>query len=162
MAVMPWSPLAYGLLTGKYERSVVEAAASRAGGLPRDASKAGEQRPAGDKRLDGANPFGDSLFTERNWKIVEVLKQVAQDVGQSPARVALAWVAGRPTVTSTLMGVSSAAQVTDNISALGIALSAQHLAALDAVSLPDSKMLYSLFTPALRKHVVFGGSTVTA
>lgn len=162
MAVMPWSPLAYGLLTGKYERSVVEAAASRAGGLPRDASKAGEQRPACDKRLDGANPFGDSLFTERNWKIVEVLKQVAQDVGQSPTRVALAWVAGRPTVTSTLMGVSSAAQVTDNISALGIALSAQHLAALDAVSLPDSKMLYSLFTPVLRKHVVFGGSTVTA
>lgn len=161
MAVMPWSPLAYGLLTGKYERSLVEAAAPRAGGLPRDASKAGEQRPADDKRLDGANPFGDSLFTERNWKIVEVLKQVAQDIDQSPARVALAWVACRPGVTSTLMGVSTVAQVTDNMSALDVALSAQQLAALDAVSSPDSKMLYSLFTPALRKHVVFGGSTVT-
>ena len=174
MAVMPWSPLAYGLLAGKYERSVVDAVKAaalgaggqprdplKAGGLPRDASKAGEQRPAGDKRLDSANPFGDSLFTERNWKIVEELKQVAQDVGQSPVRVALAWVAGRPSVTSTLMGVSTVAQVTDNISALSVALSAEHRAKLDAASSPDSKMLYSLFTPALRKHVVFGGSTVT-
>jgi aryl-alcohol dehydrogenase-like predicted oxidoreductase len=50
MGVMPWSPLAYGLLTGKYDRAVVEAAAPRAGGLPRDAAKLGEQRPNDDKR----------------------------------------------------------------------------------------------------------------
>jgi diketogulonate reductase-like aldo/keto reductase len=52
--------------------------------------------------------------------------------------------------------------VADNIAALDIKLSAEHMAALDAVSLSDPKMLYSLFTPALRQYAVFGGSSVTA
>lgn len=104
MGMLPWSPLAFGLLTGKYDRSSVEAADSRAGGLPRDAAKAGEKRSAEDKRLDGANPFGDSLFTDRNWKIVDRLREVANEAGQTPASVALSWVTGRPGVTSTLMG----------------------------------------------------------
>ena len=115
LGMLPWSPLSFGLLSGKYDRASVEAAAPRAAGLPRDAAAASEQRPDGDKRLDGANPFGDSLFTERNWKIVETLKSVAKEAGQTPARIALAWVTQRPGVTSTLMGVSRVEQVTDNI-----------------------------------------------
>ena len=163
MGIVPWSPLACGLLTGKYDRAAVEAAAPRAGGLPRDAATGNARRPDGDKRLDGANPFGDSLFTGRNWKIVDELKRVAREVDQSPARVALAWVCGRPGITSTLMGVSQAEQVIDNAAALDIVLPAEHRAALDAVSAPaDPRMLYSLFTPALRQHVVFGGSSVLA
>jgi aryl-alcohol dehydrogenase-like predicted oxidoreductase len=150
------------LLTGKYDRAVVEAAAPRAGGLPRDAAKTGEERPSDDKRLDGANPFGDTLFTERNWRIVDVLKEVAQEAGHSPANVALAWVTGKANVASTLMGVSRTEQVADNMAALGIVLSEKHKSALDAVSAPDLKMLYSLFTPAVRQYAVFGGSSVTA
>ena len=160
MGILPWSPLAYGLLTGKYDRATVEAAGPKAGGLPRDAATEGETRPDSDKRLDGANPFGDTLFTERNWKIVDVLRRVADEARQSPARVALSWVAGRPGITSTLMGVSRAEQVPDNAAALDVALSAEHRAALDAVSAPDARSLSSLFTPAMRRQVVFGGSSV--
>ena len=160
MGIVPWSPLAYGLLTGKYDRATVEASAPKSGGLPRDATKAGELRPAGDKRLDGANPFGDSLFTERNWKILDALNEVAKEAGQTPARVALAWVAGRPGVASTLMGVSRVEQVADNLAALDLVLSPAHRAALDAVSAPNPRMLYSLFTPSMRQHAVFGGSVV--
>ena len=162
MGILPWSPLAYGLLAGKYERAAVEAAGPRAGGLPRDAATKNEKRPADDKRLDGANPFGDTLFTERNWEIVDVLRRVANEAGQTPARVALSWIFGRPGITSTLMGVSRAEQVTDNISALDVVLSAEHRAALDAVSMPHPRMLYSLFQPAVRQHVVFDGSSVKA
>jgi aryl-alcohol dehydrogenase-like predicted oxidoreductase len=161
LGMLPWSPLSFGLLSGKYDRASVEAAAPRAAGLPRDAAAASEQRPDGDKRLDGANPFGDSLFTERNWKIVEALKSVAKEAGQTPARIALAWVTQRPGVTSTLMGVSRVEQVTDNIASLGIVLSADQRATLDAVSAPEPRMLYSLFTPAVRQYAVFGGSAVT-
>ncbi len=161
MGALPWSPLAFGFLTGKYDRATVESAAPRAGGLPREAAAAREQRPDGDKRLDGSNPFGDSLFTDRNWKIVDELKRVAHEVGQSPARVALAWVTRRPGVTSTLMGVSSAAQLLDNIAALNIDLPAAQSAALDKVSDSPTRMLYSLFTPAGRQHAVFGGNTVS-
>ena len=162
IGILPWSPLAFGLLSGKYDRAAVEASAPRAGGVPNGAAKDGELRAADDKRLDGANPFGDSLFTEKNWQILEVLKSVASDAGESPARVALAWVLGRPGITSTLMGVSKIAQVSDNIAALNLKLSHDHQAALDAVSAPSPRMLYSLFTPTMRQHVVFGGSSVTA
>lgn len=163
MAVVPWSPLAYGLLTGKYDRATVEAAPSRAAGLPRDAAAATQRRPETDKRLDGANPFGDSLFTPRNWTIVDELKRVAVEAGESPARIALAWVCGRPGITSTLMGVSRAEQVAGNASALDLALSPGHRTALDRVSASsDPRMLYSLFTPALRQYAVFGGASVEA
>ena len=146
MGILPWSPLAYGLLAGKYDRAKIDAAGPR----------------EGDKRLDGANPFGDSLFTERNWSIVEVVKRVAHESGETPARVALAWAVQRPGVTCTLMGVSKLEQVYDNIAALQIRLSAAHLAELDTASAPPRKLLYSLFTPTLRQHAVFGGHTVRA
>lgn len=160
LGILPWSPLSCGLLSGKYDRSTVEAATPRAGGLPRAAAAQSEQRPEGDKRLDGANPFGDSLFTERNWKIVDTLKRVAKEAGQTPARVALAWVTGRPGITSTLLGVSRVQQLTDNIAALDLVLSDGQRAALDEISAPTPRMLYGLFTPSARQHAVFGGSLV--
>jgi len=160
MGIVPWSPLAFGLLTGKYDRATVEAAAPRAGGLPRDTAAAGELRPAGDKRLDGANPFGDTLFTDRNWKLVDALKEVAHAAGHSPASVAYAWLNGRPGVASMLLGVSRVEQLHANVAALDLVLAPEQRAALDAASAPEQKTLYSLFTPSLRQYAVFGGSTV--
>lgn len=59
------------------------------------------------------------------------------------------------------MGVSRAEQVKDNAAALDLTLSDEHIAALDAVSSSKSpRMLYSLFQPGMRQHVVFGGSSV--
>lgn len=162
MGIVPWSPLAFGLLTGKYDRATVEAAGPPAGGLPRNAAAPGERRPAGDKRLDGANPFGDTLFTQRNWQLVDALKAVAREAGQSPASIAYAWLHGRPGVASMLLGVSRVEQLHENVAALDIVLSFAQRAALDAASAPEQQALYSLFTPGMRQHAVFGGSTVTA
>jgi diketogulonate reductase-like aldo/keto reductase len=58
------------------------------------------------------------------------------------------------------MGVSRVEQVADNIAALDLMLSAEHRAALEAVSAPEPCMLYSLFTPAVQQQAVFGGATV--
>ena len=163
LGMVPWSPLAYGLLSGKYDRATVEAAGPRGGGLPKDAALSGAMRSADDKRLDGANPFGDSLFTPRNWTIVAELRRVAEDIGQSPARVALSWVIGRSGVASTLMGVSRPTQVADNTAALDVVLSAEHRAALDAISAPsEPRLIYGLSRPPLRQAVVFGGARVQA
>lgn len=162
MGMVPWSPLAYGLLTGKYDRAAVEAGPTRGpGGLPKDAAAAGDVRPSGDKRLDGANPFGGTLFTPRNWDIVDAVRRIADAIGQSPARVALAWVVGRPGVASTLMGVSRPEQVADNVAALELVLSADHRAALDAASSPaEPRLLYGLARRPFRDQVVFGGDAV--
>lgn len=161
LGMMPWSPLAYGLLTGKYDRKVVAAGMPRAGGLPRDAG-VGALRAADDNRLDGANPFGDALFTDRNWGIVEVLRSVADEIGETPARVALSWVLSRPGVDAALMGVSRTDQLYDNIAAIELRLPAEQLAKLDEASEPDVAMLYGLFTSAMRRNVVFGGNSVAA
>lgn len=160
LSIVPWSPLANGLLTGKYDRATVEASAPRGGGLPRDAADSTAARSEGDKRLDGPNPFGDTLFTERNWAIVDALRSIADETGETLARVALAWVMGRRGVTSALMGVSRAEQVADNGRALDVVLSADHRARLDAVSAPETRLVDSLATPMMRRNVVFGGSDV--
>lgn len=161
LSMVPWSPLAYGLLTGKYNRDAVEAGPPRVGGLPKDAGS-GETRPEGDKRLDGANPFGDALFTDRNWRIVDALRTVAEEIDETPARVALAWVLSRPGVDTTLMGVSRVSQLHDNISALDLVIPAEQMAVLNEASNPEAAMIYGLFTPAGRQHVVFGGNRVRA
>ncbi|RYF91699.1 MAG: aldo/keto reductase, partial [Caulobacteraceae bacterium] len=119
-------------------------------------------RPEGDNRLDGANPFGDSLFTERNWAIVDALKAVAAEVGEPPAKVALAWTLSRPCVDTVLIGVSKVSQLHDNIGAVGLTLSAEHLAVLDKATQPDLPMLYGLFGDQARRQVVFGGASVTS
>nr|WP_321985535.1 aldo/keto reductase [uncultured Lichenicoccus sp.] len=161
MAMVPWSPLAFGLLTGKYDRATVEAAGPRGAGLPKDAAGSGALRPAGDRRLDGANPFGDSLFTARNWDIVEAVRGVAAEIGHSPARVALAWLFGRRAVASTLIGASRVEQISDNIAALALVLPPEHRAALDAVSrAAEPRLLYGLSRMPMRQHAVFGGSSV--
>jgi aryl-alcohol dehydrogenase-like predicted oxidoreductase len=163
LGLVPWSPLAYGLLTGKYDRATVEAAPARGSGLPSEARNEEAEPAAADRRLDGANPFGDSLFTPRNWGIVDAVRRVADAIGQPAARVALAWVIGRPGVAATLMGVSRAGQVGDNVAALDLALAPEHRAALDAASAPDTpRLLYDLARPPLRTQVIFGGSEVRA
>lgn len=161
LGMVPWSPLAYGLLTGKYDRAAVEAGGSRAAGLPSDAGT-GAARDEGDKRLDGANPFGDTLFTERNWQIVDVVRRIADEIGKTSARVALAWVLSRAAVDTTLIGVSKVSQLQDNIAAIDLTLTPEQTAVLDAASAPQVAMIYGLFTPQMRQHAVFGGSPVAA
>ena len=153
-------PLAYGLLTGKYDRATVEAAPSRSGGLPNEAANRDAPTQSG-ARLDGANPFGDTLFTNRNWTIVDVLKRVASEIGETPAKVALAWLLSRPGVDTVLIGVSRVSQLQDNIGAVGVTLSQDHLDILNQSSAPALPMLYGLLSGEMRRQVVFGGADVS-
>ena len=138
MGVMPWSPLAGGFLTGKYNRE--------------DTSDTG--------RLSGANPFGDSKFTDRNWDILEVARSVAQEVERPVAQVALAWTLAKPGVASTLAGASKVDQLAGNLAAADLVLSAEQMKRLDEASAPTpgfSAMLTSRET----RRMVHGGHLVT-
>lgn len=138
MGIMPWSPLAGGFLTGKYKRG--------------DTGNTG--------RLSGANPFGNSKFTDRNWDILDVLTSVAKEIDRPAAQVALAWTMARPGVTSTLIGASSLSQLASNIAASEITLSPDHMAQLDAASAPAMGFSAALTQPMIRR-LVFGGNAVT-
>src|SRR5690606_28198429 len=83
LGILPWSPLAGGFLTGKFER-----------GKP----------PPTNVRL-GAKPERFARYdTERNWRIMDAVRAVASEVGSTPAAVSIAWLLAKPQVTSVIFG----------------------------------------------------------
>jgi aryl-alcohol dehydrogenase-like predicted oxidoreductase len=119
VGILVWSPLAGGLLSGKYRR--------------------GEDPPEGSRHLTQWNepPVHDE---ETLYDIVDVLLEIAGDRGVSAAQVALAWLLGRPGVTSVIVGARTEEQLADNLAAAELALSAEERARLDEVSEP--RLLY--------------------
>ena len=137
MGIMPWSPLAGGFLTGKYTQD--------------DTSNSG--------RLSGANPFGDSKFTNRNWNILDTAQQVARDLDRPVAQVALAWTLAQPGVASTLVGASKVSQLEDNLAATDFVLSDAQMRLLDEASAPTPGFSAMLTSRDTRK-MVHGGHSV--
>jgi aryl-alcohol dehydrogenase-like predicted oxidoreductase len=115
LGVMVWSPLAGGLLSGKYRR--------------------GEQGPEGARGLSDWDepPVRDP---EALYDIVDVLVEIARARGVSAAQVALAWLLGRPGVSTVVIGARTDEQLADNIAAAGLDLSGDERARLDEVSAP--------------------------
>ncbi len=160
LGVLPWSPLAGGFLSGKYRRGTVEQAARDPSAPDLPSGVADDDAPASDDgRLSGSNPFGDSKFTERNWRVLDALRAVAEEVERTPAQVALAWVSNRPGVSSLLIGASRAEQVADNVASLSIRLTPEQAGVLDAAGEPDPAYPYPIFSPLVNR-MVFGGTTV--
>ena len=159
MGVQPWSPLGGGFLSGKYHSDDPANVAGRRGPALPD-GKPDDTAP-GDRRLSGANPFGDSKFTARNWDMLEVVRAVAEDVNASPAQVALAWLSQRPSVASILIGASRPQQIADNVAALNLVLSPDQIRRLDAVSAPVATYPTTLVTPLIQRFA-FGGASVEA
>lgn len=114
LGILIWSPLAGGLLSGKYRRD----------GGPQSGRHVGGHREP---------PVYD---WDRLYDIIDVIVAVAEERGVSGAQVALAWLLGRPGVTSVIIGGRSQAQFEDNLGAARLKLSADERARLDAISQP--------------------------
>jgi aryl-alcohol dehydrogenase-like predicted oxidoreductase len=140
MALVPWSPLAGGFLAGKY---------------PRDGG--GEGRLA--KHRGSGNPAFDRM-TPRNYEILDVAQAVAAEVDRPVAQVALAWLMGRPGVTSPIVGARSLEQLAQNLGALELALSPEQRARLDDVSQIVLGHPYAFFGDAT-VPMMYGGARVT-
>ena len=139
LGLVPWSPLGAGFLTGKYRRE--------------------DGVVAGRGRLSGPNPFGDRLFTDRNWRVLDVLRAVAAEVGRPPAQVALAWASAQPGVTALLLGASKPEQLSDNLASQDIRLTSEQVQTLDEGSALDEALPYGIFTPGVNR-MIFGGMAV--
>jgi len=109
--LLVWSPLAGGLLSGKYSRE--------------------NQRPANSRRSDSDSPLVDK---ERTWRILDVLRPIAQAHEASVAAVALAWILAKPFVTSVIIGAKSVDQLQQNLPAADLQLSELEMRRLDEVS----------------------------
>ncbi len=106
LAVIPWSPLGRGTLTGKYER----------GQDPGDDTRAGRDDPLTRALLDD----------ERTFEIVNAVEKVAGEIGKTPAQVALNWVLTREGVTAPIIGCRTVEQLDDNLGATGWTLDEEH------------------------------------
>ncbi|MDC0718355.1 aldo/keto reductase [Nannocystis bainbridge] len=132
IGITPWSPLKSGVLSGKYTRNGNEKA--------------------------GRGAFVEPYLNEKTFALVDVLVEIARAHETTVARVALAWVQGRPGVTSTIIGARLVAQLEDNIKALEVKLNANDLARLDALTKPTFGFPQSMqpVFPAIHN----GGTTV--
>lgn len=119
IAVLPWSPLGGGWLTGKYARD------SR----PTGASRLGEDPGRGVEAYDLRN-------TDRTHDVLDTVRRIADRDGRPMSHVALSWLLQRPGVASVLLGARTAEQLADNLDAADLILGEADMMALTEVSAP--------------------------
>jgi aryl-alcohol dehydrogenase-like predicted oxidoreductase len=111
VGLLVWSPLAGGLLSGKFSRT--------------------NQKPADSRRTEFDFPIVDK---ERTWKILDAIAPIAQAHACSAARVSLAWLLAKPVVTSIIIGAKRLDQLADNLAAVDLKLTPDEIKQLDEVS----------------------------
>jgi aryl-alcohol dehydrogenase-like predicted oxidoreductase len=116
LGLLPWSPLAGGVLTGKYQR--------------------GAEAPADTRLADSMSQrnFAHRSTEQRTWDVIEAVRAIAAEREISPAQVALAWVKGRPQVTSVIIGARTMPQLADNLAAADLVLSEKEMEQLTSAS----------------------------
>lgn len=142
MGVTPWSPLKGGLLSGKYTKESVSTPVAAAGTMPK--ATRGE--------------WVTRHINDRTMAVVDALKSFASQLHATVSQVALAWVASRAGVTSTIIGARTVDQLNDNLKALDVHLAPEHLATLDDLTKPTLPFPHS-FLPNVRSAFQ-GGTTI--
>lgn len=123
---VPWGPLGGGFLSGKYRR--------------------GERPQQG--RIAVMEEHTEEAWhrraTERNWRIIDTVGEIAENQGKTYVQVALAWLCAQPTVVSPIIGVRTPEQLTDNLGAVGWGLNSEELDRLNEASTIDSGYPYRM------------------
>jgi aryl-alcohol dehydrogenase-like predicted oxidoreductase len=119
IGVIPYSPLAAGFLTGKYQKDKDLPESDRASGIK------------------------TRYFNERGWKILETLEEICKNKGITTAQGALAWVLHQPGITSPIIGANSVEQLEETILAVEIKFSEDELNQLEEVSSVESNLIIS-------------------
>jgi len=120
LGLLPWSPLAGGWLTGKYERDVPPTGSTRLGENPARGMEAWEARNT----------------DERTWRVIDAVRDVADERGVMMSQVALAWLGGRPAITAVIIGARTPEQLIDNMAAADLQLTDDELERLTDASAP--------------------------
>ncbi|WP_331233513.1 aldo/keto reductase [Natronorarus salvus] len=114
IGVIPWSPLAGGFLTGKYDR---------------------EEEPAGDVRATG-DEHTRARFTDENWAVLEEVERLAEEKGTTPVAISLAWLLSKEVVDAPIIGPRSSKQLEGNLEALSVSLDDREVERLEAPKEP--------------------------
>jgi aryl-alcohol dehydrogenase-like predicted oxidoreductase len=143
LGVLPWSPLGGGVLTGKYTSADVRDS--------RDAT-------VSPSRIGVIASSGH--LNDRSIEIAREVRAVAEEVGSTPSRIALAWTLTNPTVVSPIIGARTLAQAEENLGALDVMLSPEQLDRLNRKSEPDPIFPARFVERPLVQQLIFGGASV--
>jgi aryl-alcohol dehydrogenase-like predicted oxidoreductase len=135
IGVTAWSPLAGGVLTGKYHGH-------------------GESEQ-GRMNSDMLKDFLPER--QRSERIVAAVKRVSDETGRSMAQVALAWLRYRPVPVIPIIGARKLSQLQDNLASFDVALSADQLKTLDEASVIELGFPYELYAKAMPRTICYGG-----
>jgi aryl-alcohol dehydrogenase-like predicted oxidoreductase len=133
LGITPWSPLKSGALSGKYRRD-----------------NKGQQQT-------GGRSWAGTMLDEHGYDVVDALVQIAEEVGSTPARVAVNWVCRQPGITSPIIGARTIEQLEDNLAGLDVNLSAEQVQRLTDLTTPK----LNFPAPFLKTSAAFRNSDVT-
>jgi aryl-alcohol dehydrogenase-like predicted oxidoreductase len=136
LGVTPWSPLANGVLSGKYSRARRFAEGS------------------------GRSAVAAPRLTEPTFALLDVLERIAGEHGASVAAVALAWVRRQPAVTTTLVGARTVEQLEANLASLEVELDVRHLDELDRLTAPTLEYPLTEHLVSVTPGFIQGDTTV--
>lgn len=122
LGIVPWSPLGGGFLTGKYQREKKPESPSEG----RIAIMSEETEEAWHRRA-----------TEKNWRVLEVMDDIASNYNLTHPQIALAWLLEQPAVSSVIMGVRTMEQLEDNLNAAQVELPPEEMERLNEISAPE-------------------------
>jgi len=143
LGVLPWSPLGGGVLAGKYTKADVEDS--------RDAAVSPSRK--------GVIASSGHL-NERSIEIAREVRAVAEEVGSTPAQIALAWTLANPAVASPIIGARTLAQAEENLGALNVSLSPDQLDRLNLASEPAAIFPARFVNRPMVQQLFFGGAAV--
>jgi aryl-alcohol dehydrogenase-like predicted oxidoreductase len=139
LGVTPYSPLASGVLSGKYSRE--------------------NRRPEG----SGRGKLAEAFLNEHTFAVLDALQELAGEVGASVAAVSLAWVRQRSEVISTLIGARTTAQLDANLESLAVTIPEESMSKLDELTKPDLnypfEWLATLAAPVQQSGATVNGVT---
>ncbi|GAA5151812.1 aldo/keto reductase [Pseudonocardia eucalypti] len=141
LGVVPWSPLASGVLTGKYGRADLEIGE-------------GAASPTGTRKNVAA---ANGALTERGLVIADVVKEVAAELGVTPAQVALAWTLLNSAVVSPIIGARTPAQLADNLGALDVRFTDAQRDRLHRATAVELGFPHDMLARPMTREVTFGG-----
>jgi aryl-alcohol dehydrogenase-like predicted oxidoreductase len=144
LGLTPWSPLAGGVLTGKYRDNI---------------KKQSGPGPVAN-RFDQAGEFADRNLSERNLKIADLVVALAKEIGRSPAQVALNWLIHQPGITSPIIGTRKVDQLIDNLKCLEFDLSPEQVKKLNEISRVDLGFPHEFLKSPSVAALLTGGASV--
>ncbi len=140
IGVTAWSPLAGGVLTGKYHgHGGSSASPSEPGRMNHDMAKGFMPEP------------------QRTGRVVAAVKSVSDDTGRSMAQVALAWLRYRPMPVIPIIGARKLSQFQDNLASFDVTLSPDQLKTLDEASVIELGFPYEMYAKAMPRAICYGG-----